>query len=159
MRFEAKNFKIVDQGGDLSGASAKELYEDGVEVSISEVVYEAMKSTSPIVDEEYKIGTEFELTGHINSSSLDDLAIALDTTNSSGITINATESAPQKKGKKDAQFDVVLPSDAANSTGTWKLTYLIIQVDKSKQFQVDEATYFEISLKGSADTALTITQS
>lgn len=158
-RFHVHDFKKVSAGGDLGAASAIPLHEDAIDVNMEEQTIEEIRSTSPLPVNVYKIGTDYEATATPLSSSLDDLATALDATNSTGITITAKESNPQKKDKYDIQYKVALPSDAASSQETWEVTNVIFQGNMDEQFQADEGTYVPFNIRGTSETTISINQS
>lgn len=139
MRLNAFDLQICDYYNTLASQDKLELSEDALELSISEQIYEKYISTSPIVDELYRLGHDIEIKAVLVDSSLAKLQTALNMT-SSQKKATGKVLLPRKKLQYKDMLEAGIPE-------MWKAEKFLIEVDYDEQFQVDEATYLPITFK------------
>ena len=155
-RLFPKNFKYCAAGGSLVAVPG--MTKDGCSIKIDPHLLEEVHSDSPEPVNIYNLGAKIEGQAMITGADLDDLAEQLNTTNSSGITMNATIAQPEALAKKDIQFEVVLPDNATNDLETWKVTNVFWTGDLDGAFKQGEAWYLPMKFRSSSTSVLTIAQ-
>lgn len=156
MRVLAKNFKQCAAGGEPSATS--EMSEDPCVVKIAQHVLEEIRSNSKEPIELHKLGYNFEGRAGVTGADMDELAIVLNTTNSSGITLNATETTPAKVSKRDVQFDVPVSGEVGVSYETWKVTNVFMKGELELNFKIGDKQYLPVAWRSSAESVLTVVQ-